>query len=584
MTEIVPSQGVPQAAGRMSRWQLAVIGAVVALAAGIGLVLGFTLVGERGAGTLGTAASYLPADTVMYGEARLDLSPAQATSLRAILHRFPAADEDVVLLDAIGEALDQGFTAAGSSLTYDKDVAPWFDGRVAFAALDYRIGPIMDVPNAKLPSVAAMLGVKDAAAASAFGDALRELGSRSGVTLSSSQHAGVTIWSSPDSETNSSFAYAVTADQLLVANGRPTIEKLLDAHAGGQSLASRDELQQLIAHLPTDWVGFAAVDTRQIMEELKAALQQTDPSAGALLDPYLASVPPFAVTTVSLQDDAVAFNAAAALPSGGLQPTNSTRDLAASVPQDAIFFADGGNVGTSLAQAINSLRASLAAMPDGATADQQLEQMEAALGANLDDFVSWIDSGAMAAGWDGEQAWFGLVLDAADADAAAQRLAQLRGLVQLAASSSTAEVKVTTADHNGVEITTVRFFTPMAPLGSDGAGLDTVLQWALDGDRAFIGVGDRFVSRALDQDAPTSLQANSRFTTSVQRFGGADNASSFFLDLAALRTAVEGAAPDMVQAPEYTEVRQNLEPLDYVVQVTRVEGNVVVTRGGLVLR
>jgi hypothetical protein len=37
--------------------------------------------------------------------------------------------------------------------------------------------------------------------------------------------------------------------------------------------------------------------------------------------------------------------------------------------------------------------------------------------------------------------------------------------------------------------------------------------------------------------------------------------------------------------PEYAGlIKPNVEPLDYLVNVTRVEGNVVVTRGGLVLR
>ena len=84
---MITEQGVPQPAAqgglRPSGWQLAVIGAVVALAAGIGLVLGFTVLAPR-ANPLGGAASYVPDDSVMYFEARLDQSPAQAQAFRAV--------------------------------------------------------------------------------------------------------------------------------------------------------------------------------------------------------------------------------------------------------------------------------------------------------------------------------------------------------------------------------------------------------------------------------------------------------------------------------------------------------------------
>ena len=108
---MITEQGVPQPAAqgglRPSGWQLAVIGAVVALAAGIGLVLGFTVLAPR-ANPLGGAASYVPDDSVMYFEARLDQSPAQAQAFRAVVQRFPAVKADKPLLETIGALIDKG--------------------------------------------------------------------------------------------------------------------------------------------------------------------------------------------------------------------------------------------------------------------------------------------------------------------------------------------------------------------------------------------------------------------------------------------------------------------------------------------
>ncbi|HEX6656381.1 MAG TPA: DUF3352 domain-containing protein [Candidatus Limnocylindria bacterium] len=584
MTEIVPSQRMPQGQGRMSRWQLAVVGAVVALAAGIGLVLGFTLVGQRASGALGAAASYLPADTVMYGETRLDLSPTQAGSLRAILHRFPAADEDVVLLDAIGDALDQGFSAAGTSLTYDKDVASWFDGRVAFAALDYPVAANTDVANAKLPRAVALLGVRDAGAATTFGDALRDLAGSSGVTLTSSQHAGVTIWSSTDSETNSSFAYAVTPDELLIANGRASVETLLDVHVGSQSLGARQDLQALIGQLPTDRVGFFAVDMKQMVHELRTELQAKDPAVGALLDPYINQVPALAVAALSLEDDAFVLTGASSMPGGDLAPANSRRDLAARVPGDALLFADGSDVGKRLAQVTTAMKAALAAQPSGSEMTKQLDQVESALGAKLEDFVSWIGDGALAVGATNGTPYGGLVLEANDVQAATARLRQLRSLAELGVGQAGAQIKVSTATVAGVEVTTISATAPGDMSLAPGVSRQVVVQYAIKDDTVLIGFGDHFVGRSLGLAPGDSLAASSRFQQAVGRFGGDDNAGVTFLDLAGVRQAVELTMAPMLPDDYATQVKPNTEPFDYLANVQRVEGGVVVSRGGVVLR
>jgi hypothetical protein len=288
------------------------------------------------------------------------------------------------------------------------------------------------------------------------------------------------------------------------------------------------------------------------------------------------------VATVSFEDDTIRLDAAANMPGGDITPSNSQRELAASVPSDAILFADGSNVGASLAATIAGARTSLGTLPDGSQITQQLEQAEAALGADLEEFVSWIGGGAMAAGWDGEQPWFGLVLEATDQAAANQRLGQLRALVELAAAAPSTQIEVSSATVGAVEVTTISVATDQ--MGSDMPVNEVVVQYALNGDRAFIGFGDRFVGRVLEGASEPSLADSDRYRAAVDRFGGDDNVGAFFLDLAALREAVEGSIPDVDAMPGYsTDVRPNLLPLDYIAGVNRVEGGAVVSRFGLVL-
>jgi hypothetical protein len=84
--------------------------------------------------------------------------------------------------------------------------------------------------------------------------------------------------------------------------------------------------------------------------------------------------------------------------------------------------------------------------------------------------------------------------------------------------------------------------------------------------------------------AGASLADSERFGAALGRFGGTDNAGTFFLDLATLRQTVEeelGLAQDPMYA---SQIQPNLVPFDYLAMVTRVEGDAAVSRGGLVLR
>ena len=98
---------------------------------------------------------------------------------------------------------------------------------------------------------------------------------------------------------------------------------------------------------------------------------------------------------------------------------------------------------------------------------------------------------------------------------------------------------------------------------------EAVIQYAMDGEHVLIGVGDRFVGRALQLASGESLADDARYTAAIDRFGGNDNAGAFFLDLAALRETVEAKAGEMLP-PEYaTDIQPYLEPLDLLAGVTR---------------
>ena len=581
---VVPTQA-PEPTSSVSRGQVAVIAAVAVLAAAIGLVLGLSLMQGRGS-ALAPAAGYVPSGSLMYLEADLSLSASQQDALRAILARFPGTDPDAVTGEGLAKALDDGLEQAAAPFDYSNDVAPWFEGTVAVTVLDQPLDPA----SARPPATGVLLGVADSAAASSFADSLRSSVEADGGSFSSSDANGVTVWTldvapaSGGSDMEAGFAYALTDDQLLLGTSRATVEALLAVHRGnGDSLADRNDVTDLADRLPADRAGVVTVDVAALMESMRDQMGATDTGLRDLLDEQLASLPDMVVSSLSFEDDAIRVDGATSMPTADPVPTNTTRSLAASVPSDAIFFADAPNLGANASAQLSRLRQQLEG--DGANGELgQLQQVEAALGGRLDDLFSWVGGGAVAAGWDGEQAYVGLVLEVTDADAATQRLRQLKNLLSLATMDPSSEVTVTTETVAGVEVTSIRFTTMTPTFSSDAGEMEAVIQYAMDGEHVLIGVGDRFVGRALQLGAGESLADDARYTDVFDRFGGGDNAGAFFLDLAALRETVEAEAGDMLP-PEYaTDTQPYLEPLDLLAGVTRVENGAMVSRYGLVLR
>ena len=591
---IEPAGSQPVVSSTVPRWRLAVMGAVAALAVGIGVVLGAFLVTERSG--LDGAASYVPPDAVAFMEVDLSLPGTQRQHLRALLERFPGADADLLLTDELAGALDDVLAKSQTPVDYSTNIAPWFTGSMSLALFDYQLGagadPASGLVAGRVPAMAAFFGSRDPVAAAAVAETLRdEMTSTSGMGFSSSEHAGVTIWSleidpsASEQIENAEFAYAVTDDQLILATGADEVTTALDTHGGNSSLATRSELQDLSSRLPAERVGFMAFDVKAMYAGMRDSLSSAAPEMMQAFDEIAATLPGLSVAAVGFEDDAFHIDAATPNVAEPLTVENTARTLAERVPGDALFYADGSNLGAALSSSIRSMKVAIGAAPGSTDALAQLDQVESALGTELEEYFSWIGNGAAVAGWDGTQPYFGLLLQADDPEAASQRLDQLRSLLQLAIRTNPSGITVEQRDVGGVEVTAIR----VDPAGSAGSwgmlgGSEAIVEYALDGDTVLLGAGDTFVEASLNVDPAQSLAANERYTRAVQRFGGTDNASVLFLDLAGIREAVLAAVPaDALADPAATPVIANLEPLDYVVMVAREDGGLVVTRFGLVV-
>ena len=567
-----------------------IIGLVAVLAIAIGVAAGGFLLTNRAA-AIGAGAAYVPADAPFYFEMRLDPSTAQDGALRELLGRFPAiegVDLDQPLYAQMAERLDEMLAAEGTGVSWANDVAPWFDGHLALGVIEVPLVALavpadpMAVPE--VPPVVLLLGVTDAAVAGEAIDRLLSAGGEATSTFTESEYAGSTILTA---EGTAGGSYSLTEDQVVIGSDADAVKAALDARASGSgTLAEVAEMTRLTDTLPTDWLAFMTYDMTDLMAQSLSGAEEQDPAVSAALQSLMEHQPLRGAMAFSAGGDRLVLDAATDAPTGPFAVENADRGLASEVPSDVLFYSDAGNIGSALTGVMDAIRGAVAATPE---ASEQLDMVEAALGADLSEVVSWIDDGAFVAGHDGSQPYAGIILVPNDVDAASRRLGQLGSFATAATLDPSSGLSVEEADVDGVTITTIRWED--SATGNDAVVLgltEVVVEYAVTDNRALIGVGDGFIRRVLALDEADSLASQPRFVDAVAELGGADNAGVAWLDITAARGALEGAFGPMMTMmdPEglyASEVQPWLLPLDRLVSVSRLEGDVLVQRGALIV-
>lgn len=574
---------ITTSASALSGWRVIVIAVVGVLSVGIGASAGGFLLTAQNS-SLGEAARYVPADAPAYVELELEPSEAQDAALRELLGRFPpieGLDLDRPLHDQLVERFDEMLADKGETeLSWSEDVAPWLDGHVAFAATDLNFAAMPDPTDpmaAEPPDMLVVAGVTDAEAARA---AIERATAETGANLSETEHRGVTIQVVDESDGG---AFAVSEDALLAGPDVASVQAALDTAAQGGSLADSEVLAGLAALLPADRLGLAWYDGSRAIE---AMAQSGDEAAASVLRSLMEGQPLQVAASVSARGDGFTFDTVAPAPTGAFAVENGDRGLAAEVPGDALFFADGDNVGGALTAYVEAAREAAATEPE---AEEQIAMAEAALGADLEELVSWIDDGALAIGWDGSAPYAGMVLVPNDVAAAERRLGQIATFANLAAMDPSVGVTVDEETIAGATVTTIRWEDPNAvPGAAMPVPTGVVVQYTVTEDRALIGFGDGFVPRVLELDEADSLAEQPRFADTVAELGGSSNVGTTWMDIRGTRTALEKTLLPLAEAfggvADYeAQVQPWLEPLDRLAGVARIEDGYLVTRAVLLV-
>ena len=548
-TSPVPTTEVRRPGG--AKWGIALV--VVALAIGVTAAGVFLLTGSTSPSVL---VGYAPADSVMYGELRLDLPGDQRAKVADFLSHFPGFDDRSTLETKIAETLDLRLQeATDGEIDYSTDIQPWFGGQVGFA-----VGELPDAADPASARGSLLVSVTDGARALAW---VKEAAD---TALESTTYSGVEMLVHEDGFVES--AIAVADGRVMVAGDRSSVEQALDTR-GDSALASDPEFRAAFGAAPGTGVGFAFVDLRRYLDSTFSSFGSMGPEMPCGwdrgdLDPYL---PAWGAFGVRVESDGLRLEASTAKVEGFVAGPNRAGGIAEFAPASTLVLADGHEVGKTLIQVLDVYRD----CPEVAEALTEAENVLSTFGG-VNGTIDWIgDAGfVLASGPDGGVEG-GLLVAPTDAAKARERLTSVYNLLVLGGS----QVGIFTSeeDYNGAQIRTITGnLEDLAALGGatdSGASGKIEFAYTATDEIVVFGGSASFVKAALDAGRGESLADSERYQKAVGQVGG-ENVGIVFVDITKGRETMEQAARDEgTDLDQYeTEVRPWIEPFDVLVQAT----------------
>ena len=582
-TATTPIGGAPgagaSASRRRSRTRWAAALGLIALIVG---VTAFATLSLTGSSPASTVVAYVPADSVAYGELRLDLPGDQRQELGEFLSKFPGFADQAALDTKLDEILDRLLSeSTDGKQTFTRDIKPWFDGEVAFS-----MGPLpTDATTITDPEATAararalvMLSIKDEALARAwFTKVMTEQGVTG--TPETYQDTELTVFANPEGKAQAAFA--IVGGKAVLVGDVASVKAAVDTK-GASPLASSDGFAAARAAMQGDDVGFMFIDMRTVLDAA-LALSESAASAPPINDAMLALVPDWAAFRLRVEGDALVMDGAMPHVEAAPGPSeNHTNGVAAFAPPSTIVLAAGNDFGATLLESVAIYRQDRSVTEVLKTIDQA-----AGVLGGLDKAVGWMGDTGIVIARSGETVEGGIVSIPTDAADGAQLLTTLRSFATLAGGQY--GITVREEQHAGTPITIINLgsagnlaalagtlggvpMPPMAP--SDLPKNDIEIAYAATDGVIVIGSGPDFVEHVLDAGAGQSLADDARFTGLLGRVGGSHTGVTY-VDMTAARGLIETHMSEATAAEraEYEEsVKPFLTPFDAFI-ATAVTGD-----------
>jgi hypothetical protein len=564
------------ATGGRYRWAIAT-GVVVLVV--LATVLAISLFTGRAANAV--VLGYVPSDSIMYGEVRMDLPGDQRAAVGGFLSKFPGFADQSAIETKLDEILDRLVSSAtNGDQGYNSDIKPWFGGELAFS-----VGALPDPsslsadPSSAMPDAHALVlvSVNDEAAAKAWLDALI---AESGASTSSESYGDASL-TLIEGEGGQQGAYALLGGKVAVVGDVSSVKAAVDTKGAGSFGATAD-LKTALDSTSGDHVGFVYMAVRPLLEWSS----QVSPSQVPGLQPGSALaglVPDWAAFALRVEGDGLVLESLAPRTEGMDVGEARTSPVADHVPAGAIVLSISHDYGKGILKVLDTYRSDATLKPTVDGIDQALGVL-----GGTDAAVGWIGDVAITVTRTDTGVEGGLIIAPTDQPAAARLFTSLRTM--LALGGSAAGVTVRDEEYAGSTITIVDLgdIESLAALGGVSPemlgtqGLPTghiELAYAITDQVVVIGSGPGFVKHVLDTTAATSIASNDRYKALVSRVGQGSGIG--FVDLAAIRELLESAMVN-AGASDRADYEQNvkpfLEPLDALISSNSVKGDIVRSR------
>lgn len=553
-----PPSAIVRPKGR-ARWiaALGVVGMVI-----VGSVLaGLALTGSSPAATV---TGYVPADSVMYGEVRLDLPGDQRAKIGEFLSKFPGFADQAALDTKLDEVLDRLVSeGTDGEQTFTANIKPWFDGELAFSVGAF---PTSGEPEQAAAETRAliMVSVKDEALARAwFADAMTTAGASG--TPQTHEGTEMTVFSDasmPDTQ----GAFAIVGGKVAIAGDIVSVKAAIDTK-GASPFANEADVKAATAAADGDHVGFVFVDLRSLLDSA-LAMTESVASAPPVSDAMLALVPEWASFRLRVEGDALVMDGAMPNVAGAPGPDdNHANGVASWAPPSTLMLAAGNDAGASALEAIALYRAD----PGNADVFETIDQVAGIVGG-LDAALGWMGDTGLVIAQGASAPEGGIVSIPTDPAAARQLLTTLRSFATLGGAQIGLTIR--DEDYNGTTITILDLGSAQDLMGMAGAlggatlptdpstmpipaGNVEIAFAATDGV-VVIGSSPAFVRSVLDAGVGSSLADDARFAALVARVGAAHTGVSF-VDIAAIRGLVENLLPEAT-AQKRAEYEESIKP------------------------
>ncbi len=569
-TKPVVSTTPPRGRRSRLRWaaSLALVALIIATTAAVAAII-------TGRSTDATVLGYVPANTTLYGEVRLDLPGDQRRAVGEFLSHFPGFADQSALESKLDQVLDDFIkNATDGTQTYTTDIKPWFGGELAAS-----LGPLPPASaitaNGTAGSIRALslISITDPVAAQAWLDGAI---AKAGAKTTSQQYGGATL-TLFDTSDGMQTALAIVDGKVIVAGDLVSVKAAIDTKGSG-GFSNEPGPKAALDSMDADHVGFAYVALRPLLDWSTDLTKAWATSAGASAPPVAVSaaldkaIPDWGAYALRFENDAIVMEATAPVPETRIGPTDNRRSTVAEhIPANALVASISDDLGKTLKQGLALYRDD----PSLKTVYDQLDQGLGLIGG-ADAALGWAGDSAIVVTAPEGTPEGGIIVVPTDKAAADHLFTALRSFVALGGAQQ--GITVHDETYNGATITTVnlgdigKLSGMLGAAGASGAaGVPALpsgsveIAYAVTDQVVVVGSGPAFVKHVLDTTKDSSLASDSRYKSLVDRAGNGTGSS--WVDITAIRGLIEknavGAGADPAAVAKYqSDIKPFLAPFD----------------------